>query len=319
MIKIGLYLLLTIALLVSLNFYVSSTEMYKGKTEKIDANFKKLGKHERKGATSTKVKLVIGNSYVAASFVPGNNDDKIVVFTVFGMPMVDMVGIIEHLPENTVVDSVLIGLGYNYASPVGGSSSSYDMYFTSSPLRKLWASIPLVRGRSIASTALKEDVKCLLSPIVAVECSKEGGDEVEAGLVEPAVATPVDAEEHLKELRKSTQRRYKEYEPFTSQLSDKFAVYLRRMREECERRNIKLYAYTAPIYSELHQKLTQGVLDEFREAVGAADIEYADLNLVFPDWGAEMFSDATHIAKRSAGKQTTEYLLNFIGRQSPAH
>jgi hypothetical protein len=314
--RIGIYLLLTSILLGSLNYYVSSTVMYKSKTEKIDMLYKELGRHEAPRTTGNNVDLVIGNSYVAASFNPDNEGDDFVLFTVSGMPMVDMLGIIEHLPEATAVKTVLVGLGYNYATPVGGTSSSYDLHFTANPLRKAWASIPLVRGRSIASTALKEDVKCIFAQFVPMRCSRDESVEVETDQGERAEITPYNPTEHLKQLHISTRKRYKQYLPFTSQLSDSFLGYLLRMQEACKRRNIQLFAYTAPIYSELRQKLPSATLDKFRAAVAMSGIEYVDLNMVFPHWGAKAFSDATHVSKTTSGRKTTEYLLDFIGANS---
>lgn len=311
-IRVILYLLITAIILALLNQYIASTEMYGGKTAQIDSNFAELYRREQEQMADRDILLVIGNSYVAASFDADSNGDNTLLFRVAGMPMVDMVGIIENLPNDTVVDTVLVGLGYNYASPVGGTSSGYARHFTSNQLRRAWASLPLVRGRSIASTALKEDVKCLLAKFVEVRCAKTGNDELGVAQGNGDGRTSVDPIQHLEVIRESVQRRYDEYVPFTSHLSENFQEYLLRMKEACSSKDVRLYAFTAPIYHELRERLVQSTLEDFRASIHLVGIEYVDLNTVFPDWDATMFSDATHVEKGMASKQITEYLLNAI-------
>ena len=311
-IQVIVYLLLTMAITLSANHYIASSLIYRGMTEKVDQNYKKLLRREEQGSDSRSGVLVVGNSYVETSFNPVDHYEHVTMFRVAGMPMIDMLGVIENLPDQPAFDTVLIGLGYNYATPQGGLSSVYDIHFTTNPIRKMWASVPLIRGRSSAATILKEDIKCLVSHSRTAPC-----DDV---LKAPADSTPVvvlsgfdSLEKHRQNLEKSTDIRYQEYLPFVSQLDSRFELYLHRLQKACRMRDIRLYAYTAPIYGKLRQRLSEDVLVRFREAVASVGIDYVDLNLVYPDWGPSMFSDATHVDTSTAGPITTDYLLTFIG------
>lgn len=305
-IHIGLYMLLTGALMFLMNNYIGTSEIYVNKMSKIDLNYKKLNQLESKKLLNKEIFLVIGNSYVASSFSLNKQSDSIAIFTVSGMPMIDMLGIIESLPINTKITSIFIGLGYNYANPVGSSSSGFEKYFTTNPLRKVWSSIPLVRGASISSRLLKEDILCVLSYVISSRCSKQKGDG------ETVLSKNDVAADHLKMIRKSTQRRYKEYVPFISNVHKKFSDYLKRMQAACKKKGIKLYAYTAPIYSEMHDKLTPVFLNKFHLNIRNSGIDYVDLNQVFPNFDAMMFKDATHISKELFAYKTTDYIINHF-------
>lgn len=301
---VSLYILITCAIVVLLNSYIAMSTMYANKMNKIDNNYEQLKLYESANTDGKGIILVIGNSYVASSFYPPNENNEIVMFTVAGMPMVDMLGIIENLPEKNKVTSIVIGIGYNYATPLGGSSAGYHKYFKKNILGKLWSSIPLVRGRSIASTVLKQDIVCLLSFMKFFKCQKKSQDENETGSTTPAVAR-----DHLKVIRNDAQRRLKEYQPFTSNIHDNFPVFLERISAACQKRGIKLYAYTAPIFSELRDKLQPEFLNDFYDKIQRSGIPYVDLNLVFPDLDASKFKNATHISKSILREKTTEYLI----------
>ena len=317
---IAIYITLTLVLLLMMNSYITSSRMYQAKTGKIDSNYRLLNEYVEKAGPEKELLLVIGNSYVNASFRPqdleGNRNNNIIQFIVSGLPMVDMVGIVEHLPEDTSITSLLVGLGYNYANPVGGSSTAYEKYFTGNPARALWASIPLVRGHSMSTTILKEDMKCLLSRFASLTC-KNADDVEDVEMKDNDVSIRIDPEAHINYLRKSTMERYKEYIPFTSSVSEGFRLNLERLKSACEQRGIKLYAYTAPVYRGLRDKLSPEVLDKFRETVQSAGILYADLNMVFSGWNATLFSDATHVDAVSGGRITTLHILDFTGIDKP--
>lgn len=300
-IQIGLYILLTSLLMLLLNQYVATSKIYEKKMGKIDQEYNQLNDFLSKKILDKEASLVIGNSYVESSFSLNEQRDNIAMFTVAGMPMVDILGVIENLPINTKITSIFIGLGYNYANPVGSSSAGFEKYFTKNSLMKLWSSIPLFRGASVTSRLLKEDILCVLSNITSIECSKDKNNDT---------VFSKNAVDHLKMMRKSSQRRYKEYAPFISSVHKNFSSYLQKMQVACKKRGIKLYAYTAPIYTEMYDKLTPDFINEFHFNIKNSGIDYVDLNQVFPNLDAMMFKNATHVSKDLVSEKTTNFILN---------
>lgn len=171
---ISVYVALTLVLLLVGNRYIASSGMYQAKTARIDEHYATLAKYSNENKTEDEALLVIGNSYVNASFRPdkfgSDYEYDIIRFVVSGLPLTDIIAIVEHLPEDAPITSLLVGIGYNYATPIVGNSSTYDRYFTTNPVKSLWFSIPIIRGRSLASTIVKEDVKCIISRIIPPLC-----------------------------------------------------------------------------------------------------------------------------------------------------
>ena len=146
-------------------------EAYQLKIGQIDDNYEKLNR-EITTSTTNKLLLVIGNSYVQSSFLHNINSESTIKFSVPGMPLSDIVNVVENLPIQSPIDKILVGVGYNYAIPINADPASYEKHFTTNPLSELWLSLPIVRGRSMSSTIIKEDVICLASYVLRVKCKK---------------------------------------------------------------------------------------------------------------------------------------------------
>ncbi len=305
-IHILVYSGITILLIVMLNFYIADNSMYQSKTKKIDNNYAILNETIATNS-SDNLLLVIGNSYVNASFNPTINED-VIKFSVFGMTLIDAVNIIENLPENTPIKNILVGIGYNDATSIRSDSSSYDKHFASSWLAMAWSSLPMVRGRSLASTMVREDIHCLSSYVLKARCNKELFNEEE----DVVTTRVINSEDHELEMAASTRQRLKEYIPFTSSLNSKFQLYIQRLKAASDLRGVVLYAYTAPIYKELMDQLDPEIINEFRSVVMTSGVNYVDMNLLYPNWGAIMFSDATHVSMTEASDTTTQLLLKRI-------
>ena len=308
------YTAITALILLTVNLYIGSHSMYLSKAHKIDENYSTLESISKRKKEGEHLMLVVGNSYVRTSFRPEYNDRSgvnIALFTVHGMPMNDAVSIVENLSLDLNIDSVLIGFGYNYANPVGGDSSAYKKHFSNNPITKLWSSIPLVRGRSMSVVMLSEDIKCVRSLVSGGSCAHRGNKEENES---DNVATANETEEDKPaSMHASISRRYAEYLPFTQSINDNFKSNLESLKSACDKRSIKLLAYTAPVYSGFREKLDAGVIEEFRNVFYELGIKYIDLNTVFPDWPAESFTDATHVRPVGSGESTTSYLLNNSG------
>ncbi len=311
-----LYLVLTGIILFLANFYLFSHEMYKSKAEKIDENYFNLQQSSLQLGENERLLLVIGNSYVRTSFRPeAVNQESLdtAFFTVHGMPMNDVVGIVEHLPKSLSIDSIIIGLGYDYSTPVGGDSSAYAKYFSNNILGRLWSSIPLIRGRSMSVMMLREDLKCIMSQFVSGTCQREEGmEESDSGREEDRDNMDQSAET-IEQVKATVAKRYAEYTPFTQTIGPGFSSNLALLKSACDQRGISLFLYTAPIYRELREKLDAEVIRDFRQVPVDLGIKYIDMNTVFPDLPASAFTDATHVNPASAGKLTTTYLINNSG------
>lgn len=301
-ILILIYSSITLLLVALLNIYISQSNVYQSKMQRIDGNYEVL-RRATKNNSSDNLLLVIGNSYVNASFNSSVKDENILRFTVFGMTLIEIVNIIENLPEKTPIDKVLIGLGYNYAIPVNADSSSYDKHFSSNPLNVFWSSLPMVRGRSLTSTIIKEDILCLSSSIVRTRCKKNSTEQIEESI------SQISPEKHQSNMIVSTKERFNEYIPFTSSIGSNFHSYLKRLKIACDIRGITLHTYTAPIYKELRNRLNPKTIEEFRHTINITGINYVDMNLIFPDWEADMFSDATHVSTTSGANDTITLFL----------
>ena len=102
-ILILLYSSITLLLVVLLNIYISQSNVYQSKMQRIDGNYEVL-RRATKNNSSDNLLIVIGNSYVNASFKSSVKDENILRFTVFGMTLIEIVNIIENLPEKTPID-----------------------------------------------------------------------------------------------------------------------------------------------------------------------------------------------------------------------
>ncbi len=297
------------------NSYIENSIMYRSKAGKIDFHYQQINSlndtHEKT--------LIIGNSYVNASFRPQKSDKQFYKLIVSGMPLDDIVSIVETLPPNTDFKNIVIGLGYNYATPIVSRSYIYRQYSADNELSKLWWSIPLVRGNSLISTSLKEDVKCLFEFKKANRCDVRlnniGLDNVDEDLAAEEAADDLGNTlqyDEKERMMRSVNRRFEQYVPYTLDISKLFRAKLTRIKEICAQRDINIYAYTAPIVKDLRVRLNEDVLQRFRSTLEDVGIPYVDLNIIFPDWDHSYFHDATHVTAETGGLKTTEYLIDFI-------
>ena len=288
--------------------------MYKSKAGRVDYHYEQIGSLDK----MIEKTLVIGNSYVNASFRPSEDDKRFYKLIVSGMPLDDIVNIIETLPPNTDFKSIVIGLSYMDAQPVRSRAYIYRQYSAENWLSRFWWSIPLVRGNSLASTILKEDVKCLVKLNRAKSCAGRltfGLENLDEELAMEAIGDeygiPTSNEED--QMARSVSRRYQEFAPFMLDISPQLKIKLMRIKTICAQKRISLFAYTAPIIKELRLRLNNDVIEGFRSTVTDVGIPYVDLNLVFPDWDYSYFHDASHVKANSGGKMTTTYLISYIG------
>lgn len=309
---IVLYSFSTLALIMVLNAYVASSFMYQRKTTQIDTLYQSLLMSSRSGRPDEALTVVIGNSYVGRSFQADPTRLNALKFTVGGMLLVDILAVVENLPDNVAIESLVVGLGYNYANPVKGASSLYDKHITSNPVRRAWTSIPLVRGHSFSSAIIKEDLRCISAQRSFAICHGSGPEEAVEDIANTDIGAD-SAEAHLKDLQQSTKQRYAEYEPFVTSVNDSLEEYLLRLQDACDKRGIRLFAYTAPIYKELRALLDPTVIHQFREAINDTGIDYVDMNQIYPDWDGHYFMDATHVDPTIGGTLTTDYLITHIG------
>jgi len=306
-VTLATYGLLTVLFIIAVNLYVASHPLYRGKAGRIDALYAKL-----QAASATPCPdapegrtLVIGNSYVNRSFAL-ETDCRFIKFTVSGMPLQDAARIIEHLKPEDRVARVIVGVGYNEANPVHSDASMYMRYWASLPwYRWLW-SLPMVRGRGMALTLLREDAKCILgSECARVELAAARDDEPEARVVPDA-----------DKFRRSIEMRYREYVPFTASVSASFRETIKDIADACHDRGIPVLLYTAPIAPELHDRLGESFLAAFHEQAQPPGVTYVDFNDRYEDWEQTYFADATHVSEKGA-RIVTENLLEMLGEPAP--
>lgn len=305
------YVLVSLALALGLNTYVTFHPLYRGKTTRIDRLYDRLNAQDDTGCPAeAKRTLVLGNSYVDHSFLPGE-DCRFVKFTVSGMPLRDAARIVTNLQPEQHIERVVVGIGYNDANPVESDSSVYMRYWASSPLhRALWA-MPLVRGRGMTLTLIKEDVKCLYS---SRPCARTQTKTDDAG-VGPEGEIQNDAQ-----FASSVRRRYAEYRPFVRSVSGQLRGEIESIAAACNERGIPLLVYTAPIAPPLQQQLDPEFVAAFHRQIRAAGVDYVDFNERYGSWGSAYFSDATHV-NDAGGHIITTQLMTLIGleREATAH
>jgi len=298
-----IYSIVTLLIVILLNIYIANNDIQRSRINKIDNNYAELNKAITSDS-SDNLLLVIGNSYVNTSFNASLRQESTVKFAVNAMNLADVVNVVENLPEKTPIKAILIGIGYNDASPSKSNSFSYEKHFSTNIISKMWYSIPMVRGRSKTTEMLREDVHCLASSVTKTRCNREVFEETK-GEEATLFADPKYREKDIIE-------KFNGYILFTSSVHQKFALFLERITTACKLRGIKLYAYTAPVYKDLLHKLDEDVIAKFHATILENEINYIDLNLLFPDWDYTMFSDATHVNPDKASKQITKALLDWI-------
>jgi len=298
-----IYSIVTVLIVILLNIYIANNDIHQSRINKIDNNYAELNKAITSDS-SDDLLLVIGNSYVNTSFNPSLRQKSTVKFVVHGMFLSEIVNIVENLPEKTPIKAILIGIGYNDATPNKSDSFGYEKHFSKNIISKMWYSLPMVRAHSKTSLMLREDIHCLASGVIKTRCKQEIFEETK----DKQAALFTDTNYREVEIKK----KFNEYAPFTSSMHQNFNLFLERITAACKLRGIKLYAYTAPVYKDLLHKLDEDVIAKFRATILKNEINHIDMNLLFPDWDYTMFSDATHVNPDKASKQITKTLLDWI-------
>lgn len=307
--RVIFYIVLSSVLFLLLNLFISNAKLYIDKTGKVDKNFLKIS-NQYKGVDADKgVLLVIGNSYVNTSF----DDDvtelatgvKPIKFVVSGMPFEDAVLIAKFYAKNAKTKQLLIGIGYNEASPLDSNSSVYKTHTSDFAIARIWYSIPIVRARSMTIDIIRKEIR------VMIDNSISENEEVLNS--QKKIEKDIDLQvEHKKWIAKSTEQRYSEYVTFTNSVSPKFYRLLSDLESVAEDNSLRLMVYTAPIYTKLRNRLNQETLDKFNTELSNRDFQYVNLNDVFSDLDGSYFSDATHLIIPKGRDLSTAYLKNWI-------
>jgi len=282
-------------LIVAINSYVQNSAIYSKRAKKIDDNYSRLNHvSEQSEHSSKQAILAIGNSYVATSVIPHGVNNPFIKFTVAGMPMANIIRVVESLSDHSRIRNVLVGLGYNYATPTSSDANMYKAYLEKNELLKKWWSIPMVRGRQVASSIVTEDIKQWLARQRSGKRSEGGAENM---------ATELTAQT----MERSIEQRLREYAPFTRKMSDTFLVNLLAMKRICAKKGMSLFLYTAPVMARLRRQLDPAFIDSFHTTIEGADIPYIDLNLETKLDDATHFKDATHL-NRTGGLLVTRRL-----------
>ena len=289
-----LYLALTAVLIAGLNIYVAVSPMYSSKAGRVDENYEMLA--TKAGLCSGgEQNLVLGNSYVARSFLVEEDDCTFSQFVVSGMPLGDAVNIIRNLPASTDFKHVVFGLGYDQANPIRNDSTVYRSHWAGNPLERWFWALPIVRGRGLVLDLVREDVKCVVG---RNECARE---EMEMPGREARVAPFED----------SIRSRYREYQPYVGSVSRKMSEGLVALRNLAADRHIGLLVYTAPIAPELRRLLGDDFVREFHAAIRMTGVRYVDMNEVASQWDVSYFLDATHVGVKG-GSIITEKVRGLV-------
>lgn len=295
------YPILTALLLGLVNGYVANHPLYVDKTRKVDEQLAALVDLEAASAERP-LTLIVGNSYVRTAIQP-SADDSYTKFILNGLPLADVVHVLRSLPDGLRVGTVIVGLGYNYATPVRSLSYVYRRHEASNAVARGWWSIPVARSYSLSSTMVKNDLVCLAKGRVC------RGKKDQA---QPFERRADASEAHAERIDGEVARRLREYRPFTSEVSPSFAETLRAIGVECDRLGARMRTFTAPIYEPLRGQLDPGVLARFRETAASVS-PYVDFNERYPDWKAPYFADPTHLAQDAEGARiVTADLLRFL-------
>lgn len=295
------YPILTVLLLVLLNWYVAKHPLYVEKTRKVDAQLATLAALESESSEHP-LTLIVGNSYVRTAIQPAV-DGRYTKFILNGLPLGDVVDVLRSLPDGLQVGTVIVGLGYNYATPIRSFSYVYRRYEASNPVARAWWSIPVARSYSLSSTMVKDDLLCLAT---GRHCRRK------QARVETFLRRADDSEAHARRVDDEISQRLREYRPVTSEVSPSFTESLRAIRGECDRLGASMLTFTAPIYEPLRDQLDPGVLTRFREAASSVS-PYVDFNERYPDWKPAYFADPTHLAQDGEGARiVTADVLRFL-------
>ncbi|MDH4283359.1 MAG: hypothetical protein OEV36_11945 [Myxococcales bacterium] len=297
----AIYPVLTALLLVLLNAYVAHHPLYVDKTRKVDEQLAELSALCAASAERP-LTLIVGNSYVRTAVQPSESG-AYSKFIMNGLPLVDVVHALRSLPEGLHLATVVVGLGYNYATPARSLSYVYRRYEAESAIASAWWSIPVARSYSLSSTMVKDDLVCLATRQTC-RGTQRPSEEFERS---------ADASEaHARRIDGEVDQRLREYRPFTSEVSPSFGETLRAIRAECDRLGARMLTFTAPIYRPLRDQLDPSVLARFRETAASVS-QYVDFNLRYPSWGPQYFGDPTHVARDGEGAHVvTADLLQFL-------
>lgn len=294
------YPVLTALLLALVNGYVANHPLYLSKTRKVDEQM--VGLAAREHAAEPPLVLVIGNSYVRTAIQPAA-DASYTKFIMNGLPLPDVAHVLRSLPDGLPVDTIVVGLGYNYATPVRSLSYVYRRYEANNPVARAWWSIPVARSYSLSSTMVKNDLVCLAKR-QPCRGKSDQGESFERRGESPA--------EHTQRIQGQVAQRLREYRPFTSEVSPVFEETLLDIRAECDRLGARMLTFTAPIYQQLRDQLDPAVLARFRETAASVS-PYVDFNLRYPSWETPYFGDPTHLAPDGEGARiVTGDLQRFL-------
>lgn len=283
------YVILTALLMLGVNAYVASHPLYRDKTMKVDEQLDALARLGQRGAEQP-ITLFIGNSYVRTSIQPSDHPAE-ARFIINGLPLADVPHVLRSLPENARVGTVVVGLGYNYATPPRSLAYVYRRHEAANPVARAWWSIPVARSYSLSSTLVKNDVLCIAT---GKRCRDAGRQP------QSFERRADDSAEHAARIEADVPIRLREYRPFTSEVSPWFVSDLREIAAECDRLGARLVTFTAPIYPPLRLALDPAVLARFRAAASSVST-YVDYNERYPDWSAAYFADPTHVDARGPG------------------
>jgi len=295
------YPILTALLLALVNWYVANHPLYVEKTRKVDAQLAALAVLESE-SSERPLTLIVGNSYVRTAIQPAV-EGRYAKFTLNGLPLVDVVDVLRSLPDGLQVGAVIVGLGYDYATPIRSFSYVYRRYEASNPVARAWWSIPVARSYSLSSTMVKNDLLCLAT---GRRCQRKRAQ------AETFLRHADDSEVHARRVDAEVPQRLREYRPVTSEVSPSFTESLRAIRGECDRLGANMVTFTAPIYQPLRDQLDRGVLARFRKAAASVS-QYVDFNERYPDWKPAYFADPTHLAQDGEGARiVTADVLRFL-------
>lgn len=294
------YPVLTALLLALVNGYVANHPLYVSKTLKIDEQMAALAAREQ--LVEPPLILVVGNSYVRTAIQP-SAEAGYTKFIMNGLPLPDVAHVLRSLPDGLRVGTVVVGLGYNYATPVRSLSYVYRRYEAHNPVARAWWSIPVARSYSLSSTMVKNDLVCLAKGRPCRGKREKG---------EPFERLADSSSEHAQRVQGEVARRLREFRPFTSEVSPVFEETLLDIRTQCDRLGARMLTFTAPIYEPLRDQLDPAVLARFRETAASVS-PYVDFNQRYPSWGPAYFADPTHLAQDGEGARiVTGDLLRFL-------
>jgi predicted DNA-binding WGR domain protein len=283
------YPVLTALLVLAVNAYVQSHPLYRDKTRKVDEQLDALAELSELSADRP-ITLFVGNSYVRTSVQPSSEPTD-ARFIINGLPLADVPHVLRSLPDGLRVGTVVVGLGYNYATPPRSLAYVYRRHETKNPVARLWWSIPVARSYSLSSTLVKNDLLCLT---LGKSCRDAGAK------AQSFERRADDSEAHARRIEAEVRRRLREYRPFTSEVSPSFGEDLRAIHDECARLGARMVTFTAPIYSGLRRELDPAVLERFRKTAASVS-PYVDYNERYPDWSAAYFADPTHVDAQGPG------------------